>query len=378
MTCLAQPLNLAGVNLANRLVMLPMVTNLARADGSVGDALVAHYGARAARGVGLVIVECSTIAAEARNIRNNVAIWDDSFIPGLARLAAQIRRGGATPAIQLFHAGAKPAAELPAVSPSGVALRPGAPPRVLAEDELHAIVEQFGQAARRAAQAGFAAIEIHAAHMYLLSEFLSPFTNRRQDQYGGDPARRARLVEEVVRAVRRQVGPEFPVLLRLHGEERVAGGLSREEVLATARRLAEAGVDAFDVSAINTADLVQNENGAYWRTRPYLSKQDPSGAAVANAAAVRLATGVPVIAVGKMGDPAVAERAVSTGQADLVGVGRGFLADPGLAFKLLEERGEDIVTCDECFLCLETVVNKHRPICCSRNPSLGRLVHQTD
>ena len=258
MACLALPLHLAGVDLPNRLVMLPMVTNLANADGTVSEALVAHYGARAARGLGLVIVEGSTVAADSRNIRNNVAVWDDGFIPGLSRLAAQIRLGGAVPAIQLFHAGAKTTADLPAVSPSGV--RPacgraaaGAAGRRVAD----VIVGQFGQAARRAAAAGFAAVEIHAGHMYLLSEFLSPFTNRRDDRYGGDQARRARLVEEVVRAVRRQVGPDFLVLLRLHGEERVEGGLGREEVLPTARRLAEAGVDAFDVSAINTAELVQ-------------------------------------------------------------------------------------------------------------------------
>ena len=373
MAFLAQPMELAGLHLRNRLVMLPMVTNLSHADGTVSDALVAHYGARAARDIGLVIVESTPVAADARNCLCNLGAWDDAQVPGLARLAARIKAGGAAAAIQLMHGGAKTLVGLPAVSPSGVPLRASEPPSVLDEAELPRIVEQFARAAHRVALAGFDGIEIHAAHMYLLSEFLSPFTNRRHDHYGGDAARRARLVEEVVRAVRRQVGPDFPVLLRMHGEERLEGGMTQEEVLATARRLAEAGVDAFDVSALREAGQVEKGGYTYWATRPYLTKENPPGAAVANAAAIKQATGVPVIAVGKMGVPEVARRAVASGQADLVGVGRGFLCDPGLGPKLLEGRAEDITRCDECFVCLETVVTKQRTIRCSQNRSLGRM-----
>jgi 2,4-dienoyl-CoA reductase-like NADH-dependent reductase (Old Yellow Enzyme family) len=374
MAFLAQPLELAGLHLRNRLVMLPMVTNLAQPDGTVSEASIAHYGARAAREVGMVIVEATAVASEARNIVHGLGAWDDEQVPGLAQLAKRIKAGGAAAALQLFHSGARGAAGLPATSPSGVPLRPGEPPRVLAEEELPAIVAQFAAAARRAVAAGFDAIEVHAAHMYLLSEFLSPFTNRRDDHYGGDVARRARLVEEVVRAVRRAAGPSFPVLLRMHGEERMQGGMTRQDVLATAQRLAEAGVDAFDVSAINTARLLEKDGWSYWSLKPYLTKEDQPGAAMGNAAAVRQATGVPVIAVGKMGVPEVAERALATCQADLVGVARGFLCDPGLAPKLLEGRGEDIVHCDECFVCLDLVVTQHKSIRCSQNRSLGRMV----
>ncbi|MCL5107816.1 MAG: NADH:flavin oxidoreductase [Chloroflexi bacterium] len=373
MAFLAQPLELAGLHLRNRLVMLPMVTNLAQPDSTVSEATIAHYGARAAREVGMVIVEATAVAQDARNIARGLGAWDDDHVPGLARLANRIKAGGAAAALQLFHSGARSVAGLPAVSPSGVSLRPGAPPRVLAEEELPAIVAQFAAAARRAVVAGFDAIEVHAAHMYLLSEFLSPFSNHRQDHYGGDVARRARLVEEVVRVVRREAGPSFPVLLRMHGEERVQGGMTHQDVLDTAERLAEAGVDAFDVSAINTAQLVEKGGYSYWSTKPYLTKDDPPGAALGNAAAIRQATGVPVIAVGKMGLPEVAERALATCQADLVGVARGFLCDPGLALKLLEGRGEDIIRCDECFVCLDLVVTQHKSIRCSQNRSLGRL-----
>lgn len=373
MAFLAQPMEIAGLHLRNRLVMLPMVTNLSHADGTVSEALVAHYGARAAREVGLVIVETTPVAADARNCVNNLGVWNDAHIPGLARLAARIKAGGAAAAIQLMHSGAKTLAGLPAVSPSGLPLRASEPPRVLEESELQRIVGQFAQAAHRAAIAGFDAVEIHAAHMYLLSEFLSPFSNRRQDRYGGDTARRAQLVVNVVRAVRRQVGPDFPVLLRLHGQERVQGGMTQDEIEATARRLAEAGVDAFDVSALREGEQVEKNGYKYWATRPYLTKDNPPGSALGYAAAIRKATGVPVIAVGKMGLPEVAERALADGQADLVGVGRGFLCDPGLGPKLLEGRTEDIVRCDECFVCLDTVVARHRAIRCTLNHSLGRM-----
>jgi 2,4-dienoyl-CoA reductase-like NADH-dependent reductase (Old Yellow Enzyme family) len=366
-------MEVAGMHLRNRLVMLPMVTNLSNADGTVSDSLVAHYGARAAREVGLVIVETTPVAPDARNCVNNLGAWDDDHIPGLARLAARIKAGGAAVAIQLMHAGAKTVAGLPAVSPSGLPLRASEPPRSLDEGELQAIVGQFAQAARRVKSAGFDAVEIHAAHMYLLSEFLSPFSNKRQDRYGGNSARRAQLVADVVCAVRRQVGPDFPVLLRLHGQERVQGGMTQNEILATARRLAEAGVDAFDVSALREGEQVEKNGFTYWATRPYLTKDNPPGAAVGHAAAIRQATGVPVIAVGKMGVPEVAERTLASGQADLVGVGRGFLCDPGLGPKLLAGRVEDIVRCDECFVCLDTVVARHRPIRCTLNRSLGRM-----
>ncbi|MHB1007182.1 MAG: oxidoreductase [Chloroflexota bacterium] len=369
---LAEPFAIRGMRLRNRVVMLPMVTNLATAEGFVTDALVAHYADRARRDAALVIVESTGVHPTARNITQGVGIWDDAFIPGLRRLAAGIKAGGAAAAIQIFHAGAKTHPGLLPVSASGMALRGGERPRVLSKAELPGIVGAFGEAAGRALEAGFDAVEIHVAHFYLLCEFLSPFTNHRADGYGGDPARRARLAVEAVVAARAAVGPDFPILVRMHGAERIEGGLSSAEVLASARLFVAAGADAIDVSMCNQCTVNQDDLGPFYGLRPYLTKADPAGAAAPQAAAIRAAAGVPVIAVGKLGDAEAAERALTDGGVDLIGVGRAFLADAALAAKMLAGRGEDVVACTECFHCLDAVVGKNRQISCPVNPALGR------
>lgn len=372
MGLLAQPANINGLRLRNRTVMLPMVTNLSTRDGHVTEALVAHYAERARRDVGLVIVEATAVCADYKNCVRGLGIWDDALISGLARLAEGIKAGGAAAAIQLFHAGAKTYGdEQPPVGASGVRLRAGMRPRPLAPWELADVVRAFAGAARRAQAAGFDAIEIHAGHFYLLSEFLSPFTNHRDDAYGGDLAGRLRLTLEVVEAIRREVGPAYPIFLRMHGRERVEGGLSEEEAVAAARRLAAAGVDCFDVSMLNTATLVAHESGPYYALRPYLAKEEPAGAAADQAAAIRRATGLPAIAVGKLGDPEAAERVLAAGKASLIGVARNFLADPALATKMLAGRGADIVRCKECFACLTSTVVKQKPIRCAVNKQVG-------
>lgn len=373
MSLLAQPLALKRMQLRNRIVMLPMVTNLSSPEGYVTDSLVAHYVERARRDAGLVIVEGAAVAANARNSVQGVGIWDDVAIPGLACLAKAIKAGGAAAAIQLFHAGAKTHPGLPPVSSSGIALRPGPAPRALRKEELPTVVRQFAQAARRAVAAGFDAVEIHVAHLYLLSDFLSPLTNKRTDEYGGSAERRARLPVEVVRAVRAQVGPDYPIIVRMHGLERPEGGMTAGEARHAAGLLAEAGADAFDVSAINEGGFVETLDGVYVRARPYLAKDAPPGAAVPQAASIRQATGKPVIAVGKLGQREAAAAALSTGGVDMVGVGRGFLADPRLARKLLGRSDEAIVECRQCFTCLTRVIDRQLPIRCAVNERLGYL-----
>jgi len=373
MSLLAQPTTINGLRLRNRIVMLPMVTNLSAKDGQATQALLNHYAERARRDISLVIVETTAIGAETRNTVNSLGIWGDFQIPSLARLVDSIKAGGAAAAIQLTHAGAKTYCdEQPPVSASPVRLRAGMAPRQLREDELPAIVDQFAQAARRAQAAGFDAVEIHAAHFYLLSAFLSPFSNRRDDGYGGDRERRARLAVEVTRAVRQTVGAAYPVLVRMHGGERLAGGMTEEDVLETARLLAGAGADAVDVSVTNQSAALEDEHGTYYSMKPYLTKEQPAGALAYQAVAIRHASGLPVIAVGKLGDPAAAEALLAAGDVDLIGVARGFLVDPSLATKMLAGRGDDIVRCKQCLTCLNTVVGKQLPIRCAVNKQVGQ------
>lgn len=374
MGLLGQPLDIKGMHLRNRIVMLPMVTNLANADGTTTDALIRHYAERAANGAGMVVVEATAIDAASRNIPRGVGIWDDGHVPGLRRLAEAIKAGGAAAAIQIFHAGAKPHPGQTPVGCSGVPLRAGERPRVMATRELAGVVEAFGVAARRAAAAGFDAVEIHAAHFYLLSEFLSPFTNRRTDGYGGDIAGRARLARETVEVVREAVGPAHPILLRLHGAERIEGGMSAEDVRTATAILAQAGVDAFSVSACNQGEFVASEDGGYWSLRPYLTRDQPAGWAADDALLVKQSGGRPVIAAGKLAHPEAAERVLAEGKADLIGIGRNFLADPEVALKLLEGRGDEILVCKQCFLCLTTTVGKQRAVRCAINPKVGHPV----
>lgn len=374
MSLLAQPLNIKTLRLRNRVVMLPMVTNLATEDGFVTNGLIKHYAERARNDVGMVIVEATAVHPSGRNIVRCVGAWDDAFVPSLRGLAGAIKEGGAAATLQLFHAGAKTHPGLPPVSCSGVPLRAGAPGRVLGAGELLEIAADFGRAARRAVEAGFDALEVHVAHFYLLSEFLSPFTNRRDDAYGGDLAGRARLALEALAAVRREVGDDYPVLVRMHGGERVEGGMSTADVLGAARLFAKAGADGFDVSACNQASFADDEQGGYWALRPYLTREQPSGAAASQAAAIRNATGLLSIAVGKLGDPRAAERVLAEGAADLIGIGRNFLADPEVGTKMLAGRGEDIKVCKQCFLCLNTAVGKQKTVRCAINPEVGQAV----
>jgi 2,4-dienoyl-CoA reductase-like NADH-dependent reductase (Old Yellow Enzyme family) len=367
---LSDPFTVKGLRLTNRLVMAPMVTGLA-VEAAPSPAMLDWYAAHARAGVGLVIVEATAIAPEGTILPYTLGIWDDAQVEGLSRLARAIRAEGVPAVLQIVHGGARTWREDPSrerVGPSAVALMPGPAPRPMEEHEIDAVVRAFADAALRVKLAGFDGVEIHAAHYYLLSQFLSPYSNRRRDRWGGGLAGRARLGVEVASAVRCAVGPDYPVFCRMHAVELFEGGMSTEDAIHFARAFVGAGVDLVDAAGIGQASV-----GA-WEGHPYLSpsgalpKGSPGGAYAPFAGRLRQAAGVPVITVGKLGEPGVAQRVLDEGWADLVALARQLIADPLAAEKLLAGRDDEIARCQECLTCFASI--RRGPLKCGVNRAL--------
>lgn len=323
---LSDPLTIKNVKIRNRIVMPPMANDLSDETGAVTDRHLDHYRARAEAGVGLIIVEHAYITPKGKMTVPQLGIHDDALVPGLTRLAEAIRSGGAASAIQLTHAGANTSPDIigcQPVGPADVAV-PGrdVEPRPLTSPEIAELIGQYRDAARRAAAAGFDAIEIHGAHGFLLSEFLSPYTNRRTDEYGGTLENRLRFPLEVITAVREEVGPDFLLAYRFGATDFLQEGLTLEEALEAAPRLVAAGIDLLDVS------------GGLCGSRPG-KLSGMQGFFVPLAESVKSVVDVPVIAVGGIKEAAYADSVITAEKADLVAVGRELLKNPAWAKEAL-------------------------------------------
>jgi len=288
------PLESGKLHLKNRLVMPPMATAKSEADGSVSQALLDYYDEKSQGGyISLVIIEHSYIVKQGQVSANQLSVAEDRQVAGLKKLADIIHRNGSKTVIQINHGGSH---ILPGVT-----------------ELVSTIVAQFAAAALRVKSAGFDGVEIHSAHGYLLSQFLSPLTNRRTDEYGGDIAGRCRIHLEIIQAVRRAVGEDFPILLRLGTADYLEGGLTVEEGRIAARAMVEAGVDLLDISG-----------GLCRYTLPGVSEP---GYFAPLSQAVKEVVSVPVIVTGGITEPWQAEEILRQGKADLVGVGRAIAKD---------------------------------------------------
>ena len=360
---LFSPLTVRGMTLRNRIVMPPIGTNFALPSGGLSGAHLRYYERRARGGAGLLIVENSCVDYPlGSNGTTQLRIDHDRYIPRLYELCEAVHRQGASIAMQLNHAGASAMASRTGVQPVSASDVPtkdgGDTPRPLTEAELMEIVEKFGRAARRAQQAGFDAVEIHAGHSYLLSQFLSPTTNERRDEFGGSPENRARLAALVMQAVRRAVGPRYPILLRISADELVEGGNRLEDTLDLLCYF-QAEADILDVSAgLNSSIQYQID-----------ASRLPDGWRTGMARVVRERFAKPVITTGNIRGPRVAEDILERGDADLIGVGRGQVADPDWANKARAGRGPDIRRCISCNIgCAGHRIGLNRPIRCTMNP----------
>jgi 2,4-dienoyl-CoA reductase-like NADH-dependent reductase (Old Yellow Enzyme family) len=326
MTDLFSPLTQRGVTFANRIGISPMCMYCAADDGKPTDWHLAHLLQRAIGGAAMVMAEATAITAEGRITPGDLGIWEDGQIAPHARLAAAIAHAGAVPAIQIGHAGRKASrdvgwADAPAVpgwetrSASDIPMAHFAAPRAMAAEEVEAIPGLFAAAAQRAVAAGYQVIELHAAHGYLLHQFLSPLANRRNDRWGGDFEGRARLPLAVVRAVRAVVPEGMPLWLRVSHTDWAEGGWTTEETVELARRAGAAGIDLVDVSSGGIDPKLQ---------------KIPIGPGyqVPGAVAVKQGAGVAVAAVGLITEPEQADAIVAEGRADMVLLARAVLRDP--------------------------------------------------
>jgi 2,4-dienoyl-CoA reductase (NADPH2) len=355
---LFEPGKIGSLRLPNRVVMAPMGTCL-EAGGEITDDTIAYYARRARGGVGAITVEGCLVSED--TVGPEPRISSRRYLPGLSRLAGTLQDLGVIAGVQLMHPGRQVVAG-PSVAPSPVPLNSVAPtPHELKVPEIQTIVEDYARAARLAREAGFRFVEVHGAHGYLPSNFLSPLDNRREDGYGGDLAGRARFSVEVAAAIVAAVGAELPLVWRLNGDDGLLGGFDLKGAVATAVLLEEAGVAALSVSA------------GTWHTlhitlAPMFS---PRGQMVPMAAAVREAVGIPVMAVGRLDDPATAAAVIASGAADFVCLGRGLIAEPDWADKVREGRLDDLRPCIACNACVDLVGAGERARC-SVNPEVGR------
>lgn len=384
---LLSPGRIGSMQLRNRIVMTAMGSNLCNPDGTLNERIKAYYEARARGGAAMVIMGSVSIAWPIGSANAcQVAISDDRYIEGFADIARRIHGHGAKIALQLQHAGVTAMNDIadgrpllvPSVPKEGQSdigpmvteeeasamARPFVQPnsklhyREATEEDLAWVCTQFADAVERAKKAGIDAVEIHAAHGYLISNFLSPSTNRRSDRYGGSLENRARLMVEVVQAVRARVGRDYPVWLRLDGVEFLKPeGITRPDAVAAARLAERAGVDAINVSAYADPDQSLGYTEAHATHVP--------GQFVPYAAAIRAAVNIPVITAGRI-EPEVADRLIRKHRIDFVCMGRKLLADPELPRKLQEGRAAEIRPCIYCYTCISQIF-VNAPVRCAVN-----------
>jgi len=357
------------MRLKNRFVMPPMVRDYADKNGLVTKRYVDHIAAIAKGGVGMMILEASFISKEARGFPNQLGIQSDKTIPGLKRLAKAAHAGGAKIGVQIYHAGRQTHAAVIGtrpIGPSAIADPVTAEvPRVMTEADIKRAVRAYAAAATRCVKAGMDFVEIHGAHGYLITQFLSPFSNKRKDKYGGTSDKRLRFLQEVYMAVRKAVGPAYPIIVRLSGDELVgAKGIRLADAKRAARWLERAGANALHISAGNYASYAQG--------LMIMPMAIPDGPLLTLAAGVKKAVDIPVIAVGKIRTPQMAERALKTKQADYIAIGRMLLADPTYPNKVKTGKLNEVNPCIACNQGCITRLFAGQDVWCTVNPTCGR------
>jgi 2,4-dienoyl-CoA reductase-like NADH-dependent reductase (Old Yellow Enzyme family)/thioredoxin reductase len=367
MAKLFEKTKIGSMELKNRIVMAPMGSGLPNVDGTVSQQLIDYCVRRAVGGAALIVVEYCSPDPEQFLIPTELRLTDDKYIGGLSVLARAIKDHGAKAALQLMHPGRGAMSMFTGnqpVAPSPILFDWPflEQPRELTQDDIKVLVERFADAARRAKDAGFDAVEIHGAHGHLVAQFLSPHTNKRNDKYGRDTHGRARFAVEIASRTRAKVGPDFPIWFRISGDEYIDGGLHLEESKIVAKLLEEAGVDALSVSA-----------GVYpfsleWIIQPSLF---PTGCLTPLSAEIKKTVKIPVMVAGRINSAKLAESILEEGKADLIVMGRALLVDPDLPLKAQQGRYGDIIKCMACNTCVSPERGMG-PVRCLMNPDLAR------
>jgi 2,4-dienoyl-CoA reductase-like NADH-dependent reductase (Old Yellow Enzyme family) len=343
MALLFEPLTIRNLTLKNRIVVSPMCEYSSK-DGFANDWHLVHLGSRAVGGVGLVIVEATAVSPEGRITPADLGIWKDEHVPFLQRINEFIVSQGAVPGIQLAHAGRKASHHIPwkggkallpeegawqTLAPSALAFTEGEPaPREMTSEDIRAFINHFREAVKRALKAGFQVIEIHAAHGYLLNEFLSPLSNHRTDEYGGSFENRTRLLLELTEITRNLIGEQMPLFVRISATDWVEGGFSENDSVALAKLLKQKGADLVDCSSGGNSPAQKIPVGPMYQT-PFAEK-------------IKRETGILTGAVGLITTAAQAEQILQEQKADLVILARQLLRDPYFALHAAKELGVEV------------------------------------
>lgn len=328
MKFMLQPIKVGKLTLNNRLVMPPMATSKAEADGKVSQDIIDYYAEKSEGGyISLIIIEHSFIMPVGKASEQQMSIAEDSMVERLKDLAEVIHKNGSKAVMQINHAGSAASEEVIGNTPVGPSAVPnprrGNIPRELTAAEIADVVQGFTKAARRVKEAGFDGVEIHSAHGYLLNQFFSPLSNKRTDEYGGDIYGRIHIHIQIIEAVRIEVGDDFPILLRLGASDFIDGGITIEDSQIAAREFEKAGISMLDISGgfsgYNVADLAGHQG--------YFAPLTE---------AIKKVVSIPVILTGGITDINTAEQLLAEGKTDLIGVGRAILKDSKWAQKSIE------------------------------------------
>ena len=372
---LEQPIRIGNIEVKNRIVKAAVVENMATEDGRVTDELIRVYEKAAQGGAGLIISGGTYVQTSGRNVKFQTGAHHDDLIPGLARMARAGQSNGARMVLQISHGGRQCPPEFvgdDVIGPSPVMdTLTKVMPRAMSEDEIEETVASFGMAALRAREAGFDGVEIMAGHGYLINEFLARRTNRREDKWGGSLENRARFLFRVIETIRRTVGPDYPVLIKINTEDQMKNGFSLDECAWVCGRLPGLGIDAVKFSGgtyesalniargdIPEAEILEDYQG--WERfrikmiiRLMRRKFRFSEAYfLDNVKRLRKGIDIPVILVGGLRSPAIMERIVQAGDADMIALGRPLIRQPGWPNRILagDDRAATCINCNRCFI----------------------------
>ncbi|MBV9562821.1 MAG: FAD-dependent oxidoreductase [Bradyrhizobium sp.] len=364
------PGKVGTLDVPNRIVFAATSSELADKDGYIGDEAVEFYAERARGGAGLIVVEATYVEQAGKRLHHNAMVHDDRFIPGLRKLADAVHAEGAKIALQLAHGGRESVPDVSGSIPLAPSPIPSqftgvgdaVVPKELTVAEIDRIVARFADAAERARKAGYDAVELHAAHGYLIGQFMSPDANRRGDDYGGDVEGRARFCVRLVRAIKQRLGEDYPVIVRMNGRDHVKGGLDIDDAVEMAVLFEAAGADSISVS------------GGVHASRPYMIIPGMSverGCYAGYAEALRRRVHVPVMVVGRINTPTLGEQILEEGHAEFICLSRALIADPYFPAKAKEGSVATIALCIACNECIATV-HRHKGLACTVNPMVSR------
>jgi 2,4-dienoyl-CoA reductase-like NADH-dependent reductase (Old Yellow Enzyme family)/thioredoxin reductase len=364
---LLEPITIGGVQIKNRFVMPAMGTNYADQNGSVTDQMINYYTARAKGGFGLIVLEVTAVHPSGKAIVREAGLWKDDFILGYKKLIDKCHTEGAKVFVQLHHAGRQSTPETnggyEVVSPSPISCSLNRTlPRELATEEVYELIDLFGDAARRATAAGADGVELNGAHGYIIAQFMSAYSNKRIDEFGGDFRGRMRFATEIVRNIKEKCGSGFPVQFRFSGSDYVDGGRNAMEAQMVAKHMESCGCSSISISGGTYSTLE-------WMSAP---PSMPQGYNTDMSALIKKAVSIPVIVAGRIVDPETAKIIIEQGKADLVALGRTSGADPEFPNKVAVNQTCDIIHCISCLEgCLKGIFTGG-PFLCVANPRTGR------